>query len=137
MCHKDPHTERGKTITEYKTPTKNDNDLVFAVYQDREKPVPSMIYYDLARSFGKTLDRMGRGIREKGNERRSQITLHSFRRFVRTTISDLGYADYSEYFIGYSGSIYWRKKDSEKAEIFRWKLSTRRCFHTKNIIIDP
>ena len=51
--------------------------------------------------------------------RRRQITLHSFRRFVKTTISDLGYADYSEYFIGHSGSTYWHKKDSEKAEIFR------------------
>ena len=45
--------------------------------------------------------------------------MHSFRRFVKTTISDLGYADYSEYFIGHAGSTYWRKKDSEKAEIFR------------------
>ena len=86
VCHKDNQTE--KTITEYRTPERNYNDLVFAVYQDREKPVPSMIYYDLARSFGKTLDRMGRGSREEGNERRRQITLHSFRRFVKTTISD-------------------------------------------------
>ena len=117
VCYKDNRTE--KTITEYRTPERNDNDLVFAVYQDREKPIPSMIYYDLARSFGKTLDRMGRGAREEGNEQRRQITLHSFRRFVKTTISDLGYADYSEYFIGHSGSTYWRKKDSEKAEIFR------------------
>ena len=62
---------------------------------------------------------MGKGAREDGNELRRQITLHSFRRFVKTTISDLGYADYSEYFIGHSGSTYWRKKDSEKAEIFR------------------
>ncbi len=62
---------------------------------------------------------MGRGTREEGNERRRQITLHSFRRFVKTTISDLGYADYSEYFIGHSGSTYWRKKESEKAELFR------------------
>ena len=62
---------------------------------------------------------MGKGAREDGNERRRQITLHSFRRFVKTTISDLGYADYSEYFIGHSGSTYWRKKDSEKSEIFR------------------
>jgi hypothetical protein len=73
----------------------------------------------LGKSFARTLDRMGKGDREDGNERRRQITLHSFRRFVKTTISDLGYADYSEYFIGYSGSTYWRKKDSEKAEIFR------------------
>ena len=73
----------------------------------------------LVESFSKMLDRMGKGTREDGNERRRQITLHSFRRFVKTTISDLGYVDYSEYFIGHSGSTYWRKKDSEKAEIFR------------------
>ena len=53
------------------------------------------------------------------NERRREITLHSFRRFVKTTISDLGYQDFSEYFIGHSGSTYWTKKDSEKAEIFQ------------------
>jgi hypothetical protein len=63
---------------------------------------------------------MGKGSREDGsNERRRQITLHSFRRFVKTTISDLGYSDYSEWFIGHSGSTYWRKKESEKAELFR------------------
>jgi hypothetical protein len=56
---------------------------------------------------------------KSGNENRRQITLHSFRRFVKSTISDLGYSDFSEYFIGHSGSTYWRKKDSEKEEIFR------------------
>jgi len=56
-------------------------------------------------------------------EMKIEEKLHSFRRFVKTTISDLGYADYSEYFIGHSGSTYWRKKDSEKAEIFR-KIET-------------
>jgi hypothetical protein len=60
---------------------------------------------------------MGRGDREDSNQNRRQITLHSFRRFVKTTISDLGYFDFSEYFIGHIGSTYWRKKDSEKAEI--------------------
>jgi hypothetical protein len=60
---------------------------------------------------------MGKGEREDGNENRRQITLHSFRRFAKT-ISDLGFSDFSEYFIGHSGSTYWRKKDSEKAEIF-------------------
>jgi integrase len=117
ICHKGE--QDGKTITEYRSPTKKDTDLIFAVYQDSEKPNYLWIYYDLLKSFQKTLDRIGRGAREDGNERRRQITLHSFRRFVKTTISDLGYADYSEYFIGHSGSTYWRKKDSEKAEIFR------------------
>ena len=66
---------------------------------------------------------MGKGAREDGNERRRKNTLHSFRRFVKTTISDLGYQDFSEYFIGHSGSMYWTKKESEKAEIFRKNLT--------------
>jgi integrase len=118
VCHKDIHT--GKTITEYRTPERNDNDMVFAVYQETEHPNPNFLYFDLIKSFGKTLDRMGKGIREESsNNRRRQITLHSFRRFIKTTISDLGYSDFSEYCIGHSGSTYWTKKDSEKAELFR------------------
>jgi hypothetical protein len=31
----------------------------------------------------------------------------------------LGYSDFSEYFIGHNGSTYWRKKESEKAELFK------------------
>ena len=101
-------------------PPKEETDLVFAVYQTKRIPNPDGIYDDIAKiSFAKTLDRMGRGEREDSNQNRRQITLHSFRRFVKTTISDLGYFDFSEYFIGHSGSTYWRKKDSEKAEIFR------------------
>ncbi|MFL6507493.1 MAG: hypothetical protein ACJ704_06105 [Nitrososphaeraceae archaeon] len=38
---------------------------------------------------------------------------------MKTTISDLGYSDFSEWFIGHSGSTYWRKKESEKAELFK------------------
>jgi integrase len=108
----------GKIVTEYRIPSKEGTDLLFAVYQTKRKPNPDGIYDDIAKSFAKTLDRMGRGEREDGNQNRRQITLHSFRRFVKTTISDLGYFDFSEYFIGHSGSTYWRKKDSEKAEIF-------------------
>lgn len=109
----------GKIVTEYRTPSKEGTDLLFAVYQTKRKPNPDGIYDDIAKSFAKTLDRMGRGDREDSNQNRRQITLHSFRRFVKTTISDLGYFDFSEYFIGHIGSTYWRKKDSEKAEIFR------------------
>ena len=117
VCYQDK--QNGRTITEYRTPHKKDTDLVFAVYQDKKTPNPDFIYDDLGKSFAKTLDRMGKGSREDGNERRRQITLHSFRRFVKTTISDLGYSDFSEWFIGHSGSTYWTKKDSDKAEIFR------------------
>jgi hypothetical protein len=80
--------------------------LVFAVYQTSGTPNPDFLYDDSGSCFAKTLDRSGKGNREDGNHRRRQITLHSFRRFVKTTISDLGYADFSEWFIGHSGSIY-------------------------------
>ncbi|MFL6399161.1 MAG: tyrosine-type recombinase/integrase [Nitrososphaeraceae archaeon] len=118
VCYKDEQT--GKIITEHRTPDREESDLVFAVYQSKGAPDPQNLYYDIAKFFGKTLDSMGKGSREDGNnERRREITLHSFRRFVKTTISDLGYGDYSEWFIGHSGSTYWRKKESEKAELFR------------------
>jgi len=117
VCRQD--TQQGKSITEYRTPDKKDTDLVFAVYQDKEAPNPDFLYADFGKSFANTLDRSGKGNREDGNQRRREITLHSLRRFVKTTISDLGYADFSNWFIGHSGSTYWTKKDSEKAEIFR------------------
>jgi hypothetical protein len=82
-------------------------------------PKLKSLYDVLSNSFADTLDRSGKGDREDGNQRRKQIALHSFRRFVKTTISDLEYADFSEWFIGHSGSTYWTKKDSEKTEIFR------------------
>lgn len=109
----------GKTVTEYRTPEKNETDLVFSVSQSVKNPNPDNLYTELSSSFAKTLDRMGKGTREDSNERRREITLHSLRRFVKTTISDLGYQDFSEYFIGHSGSTYWTKKESEKAEIFQ------------------
>ena len=84
-----------------------------------DKPSPAILYDNLTGFFAKTLDRIGMGSREDGNETRRKITLHSMRRYVKTTISDLGFSDYSEWFIGHSGSTYWRKKDSEKAEIFK------------------
>ena len=108
-----------KTRTEYRTPSINGTDMVFAVYKSKQSPDPRSLYSELSTAFSETLDRMGKGDREDNNERRRQITLHSFRRFVKSTISDLGYSDYSEWFIGHSGSTYYRKKESEKIEIFR------------------
>jgi len=121
ICYqaKDIEYKDKKIITEYRTPKIELNELIFAVHQTDQPADPYSLYTELARSFAKTLDRMGKGDREDNNERRRQITLHSFRRFVKSTISDLGYSDYSEWFIGHSGSTYYRKKESEKIEIFR------------------
>ncbi|HYA82825.1 MAG TPA: hypothetical protein VEH06_05165 [Candidatus Bathyarchaeia archaeon] len=85
-------------------------------------PKLKSLYDDLSNSFADILDRSGKGDREDGNQRRKQITLHSLRRFVKTTISDLGYADFSDlgyadfWYIGHSGSTYWTKKDSDVSQ---------------------
>ena len=117
ICYRDSKT--GKTVTEYRTPTENNpNELVFSQYQTGN-PKPDVLYENLGILFAKTLDRIGMGSREDGNENRRKITLHSYRRFVKSTISDLGFSDYSEWFIGHAGSVYWKKNDSEKAELFK------------------
>jgi hypothetical protein len=78
------------------------------------------LYVELRSAFGKTLDRLGKGQKEESpGAKHRKITLHSLRRWVKSTISDLGYYDYSEWFIGHRGSTYYRKNEKEKGELFR------------------
>jgi integrase len=136
VCHTDTSKGR-KTITEYRTPKKSQDDLVFGVYQISKNP--KNLYVEFACAFDKTLDRSGMGAREDcasidvkrikdtNNSKsshchsiRRKITFHSFRRWVKSTISDLGYGDYSEYFLGHANvSPYYRKTEKERADLFR------------------
>jgi integrase len=121
--------DNAKSVTEIRTPQKNIGDLLFAVYQSASGPNPNNLYVDLRTGFSNTLDRIGMGAMEELNNNvhsdrrhrgRRRITLHSFRRYVKSTISDLGYGDFSEYYIGHSSvSTYHRKTDKEKIELFR------------------
>ena len=116
------HKDTGDSISEYRTPLKNDKDLVFSASSTTAtiSVYLKSLYSVLERAFVKTLDRMNMGQREDSpGIKHRKITLHSFRRWVKSTISDLGHSDYSEYFIGHAGSTYYRKSDKEKAEIFR------------------
>jgi len=75
------------------------------------------LYTTIATEFAKALDQMGFSeMRDVGD--RHKITLHSFKSFVKTTISDLGYQDFSEWFIGHKHSTYWSKPEKEKLELF-------------------
>jgi integrase len=135
VCHS---KDNGKSITEYRTPERDLDELVFGVYQIHQNP--QYMYVNLCTAFEKTLDRIGMSAREgsfhvvkkddsdnsdgggcsKHHYSRRRITLHSFRRWVKSTISDLGYGDYSEYYLGHANvSTYYRKNDKEKAELFR------------------
>jgi integrase len=114
---RDSHSN--KTISHWLEPELNPDDLFFSMPRRKQGPSLQSLYAHMDVDFASTLDRIGFGNRENDNKGRREITFHSFRRFVKTTISDLGYQDFSEWFIGHAGSTYWRKKDSEKAELFR------------------
>ncbi len=116
----------------YTSPERKDTDMLFAsafnshANNDKrkknkkqdERKIVLRLYVTLAVEFDKILDQLGIGY-EDATERRRKITLHSFRRWVKSVISDLGYSDYSEYFIGHSGSTYYRKSDREKFQLFK------------------
>jgi integrase len=109
----------------YFTPNKNDYDLVFASsFDDNQNPenfreeVIDHLYVTLLVSFDKIIDQLKIGY-EDISKRRRKITLHSMRRFVKSTISDLGYSDYSEWYIGHEGSTYYRRSEKEKLELFK------------------
>src|SRR3712207_4811541 len=62
------------------------DDLFFATPRKRKRSSLRGLYVYMNEDFAHTLDRIGYGNRENGNESRREITFHSFRRFVKTTI---------------------------------------------------
>jgi integrase len=96
------------------------DDLVFSPFIGSN---PNSIYHKVAVEFGKLLEVVGIDGR-KENSLRRKITLHSFRRFVKTVISDATNQDYSEWFLGHKKSPYYVKKEHELREIYKSK-----CMH--------
>lgn len=87
----------GKAVSQWVEPKPNPDDIFFSIPRKRKRRSSLRgLYVHMSEEFANTLDRTGFGNREDGNERRREITFHSFRRFVKTTISDLGYQDFSE-----------------------------------------
>jgi hypothetical protein len=94
--------------------------LVFGLIQADESPIYDGIYIVIIKEFQKVLSAAGLNERKEGMKRR-EITLHSFRRFVKTVISDQTNQDYSELFLGHSKSPYYTKKEPERREIYATK----------------
>jgi hypothetical protein len=95
----------------------NPNNLVFTVHNYADDP--NVLYVRILIEFQKLLALIGLDKRkEDGVQKRRKITPHSFRRFVKTVISDQTNKDYSEWFLGHSKSPYYTKKEPEKREIY-------------------
>ena len=80
---------------------------------------PFNLYYAIIPDFRAILERNGLSERYDNKGKRRKISFHRFGSFVLSTISDLGHGDYGEWFIGHSGSTYYRKTDVEKLAIFK------------------
>jgi integrase len=101
---------------------RSNSDLVFSTYNIKGAPNPKTIYIKAIKEFQKILATVGMDERkEEGVHKRRKITLHSFRRFVKTVISDQTNQDYSVWFLGHSKSPYYTKKEPEKREIYASK----------------
>jgi integrase len=109
------YRDKGK----YGSKVRSSNDLIFSIYNTKGVPSPRMLYAKILKEFQKLLTIVGMDERrEEGIQERRKITLHSFRRFVKTVISDQVNQDYSEWFLGHSKSPYYTKKEPERREIY-------------------
>jgi integrase len=97
------------------------NDLLFAIYRRNETaraPHVLSLYDRYSRRLNSMLKSMGLdGKQDDG--RRHKITEYSLRRYVKTTISNAGYHDFSEWHIGHKHSEYWNTDDEEKIAVFK------------------
>ena len=108
------------------TPTKSDEDLVFTT-RVITPASPQQMYSKLREDFTRVLAQAGLEKRKEGILRRT-ITLHSFRRFVKTVLSNEVGQDYSEWFLGHKKSSYYTNKKSERAELYTTKCMKHLTF---------
>jgi integrase len=110
-------TKDGRMITVYPEP--KPTDLVFAPWHidESKNPEPRYLYTTIRQKFAELADTLEAGW--ENDNRRRKVTLYSLRRLLKTTISDLGYGDFSEYWIGHLGSTYYNKPEKERVELFR------------------
>jgi integrase len=97
---------------------RNENDLVFTVYSTTN---PVSLYAKILKEFQKLLTIVGLDATKENVQNRRKITLHSFRRFTKTVISDQVNQDYSEWFLGHSKSPYYTKKEPDRRQIYATK----------------
>ena len=102
------------------TTTPMPDDLVFSPSIGSN---PESMYQKLLQEFHKLLEVLDLNSR-KENSLRSIVTFHSFRRFVKSVVSDSVNQDYSEWFLGHRKSPYYVKKEHELREIYKSK-----CMH--------
>jgi len=93
------------------------NSLTFQGQINNSHVAPESIYLKLIMEFQRLLEVAGFSERKEGMKRR-KITLHSLRRFVKTTLSDCASKEYSEWFLGHAKSSYYISKPQIRAATY-------------------
>lgn len=93
----------------------NPKDFVFALM---ENATPEGMYGNMAIEFRNVMRSLDLN-KKRDDGKRYEITLHSFRRFVKTVVEDQTSHSFSEYLIGHKKSPYYNKKEPERRELFR------------------
>jgi integrase len=117
--------ENGESVRRFAAPKRNPYNLLLSMpHLNDEKATPDGLYDFLSGAFAELIDILdgdtgndGSSNSRKVGERR-KVTLKTFRDFVKSTISDLGYSDFSEWMIGHAGSTYYQKSERERMELF-------------------
>jgi hypothetical protein len=119
--------ENGEPVRMFAAPKRNSHNLLLSMpHLNDEKATPDGLYDYLSGAFAELIDILDGG--NTGNDdgsnnrkvgERRKVTLKIFRDFVKSTISDLGYSDFSEWMIGHAGSTYYQKSEKERMEVFR------------------
>lgn len=102
--------EASKELKKY---MKNDSGSIFTLIEDSD---PHNLYVRLHGQFIRLLDRVEMNGRLEGHIRR-KITFHSFRTFVKSQIAIHTNSDFSEWFLGHSGSTYWNIPEGQRIEL--------------------
>ena len=102
------------------TKTKKSDDLVFSVYATTNEANPQHLYVKIISEFQKLLAIAGLDERKEGMRRR-KITLHTFRRFTKTVISNQAGQDFSEMILGHKKSVYYTLSEPVRREIYATK----------------
>jgi integrase len=98
---------------------RNVNDLVFSSTGNQD---PHSIYFKILLEFQKLLSVMDglKSRKQDGVYKRRKVTFHSFRRFVKTRISNqTKNTDFSEWFLGHTKSSYYTNKPDELRRIYK------------------
>jgi integrase len=123
--------ENGNYVRKLAAPKRNPHNLLLSMpHLNGRKATPEGLYDHFSEAFAELVDTVddddngsdggasiGRNGRKVGEHRK--VTLKTFRDFVKSTISDLGYSDFSEWMIGHAGSTYYQKSEKERMGVFR------------------